>query len=166
MLAALLQSPSEAGELLRERGVTASGIFDKLSPLHRDPQSRNSTPGSPRDLIAEATRGELHPVLGRDEATTQLMDILVGRRHHPVVLGEKGVGRTAIVEALARILVRSDAPKAVRGSKLFVADSSLLDDGFDANPLWSSGSSRVLLFVQDPIVLAQTARALRAAEPP
>lgn len=82
------------------------------------------------DLTERARRGELDPVYGRDEEVRQMIDILMRRRqNNPLLTGEAGVGKTAIVEGLAIRLARGDVPKKLQGVRLQVLDPVLLQAG-------------------------------------
>ncbi len=82
------------------------------------------------DLTARAKAGELDPITGRDEEIRQMIDILMRRRqNNPIVVGEAGVGKTAVVEGLALRIASNDVPVALRGVQLRVMDVGLLQAG-------------------------------------
>ncbi|MCL4449574.1 MAG: AAA family ATPase [Actinobacteria bacterium] len=76
-----------------------------------------------RDLTAQAQKGKLDPVIGRDEEIRRVIQVLSRRtKNNPVLIGEPGVGKTAIVEGLARRIVESDVPESLKGKRLIVLD--------------------------------------------
>jgi ATP-dependent Clp protease ATP-binding subunit ClpB len=162
LLAGLLETGSAAADLLRGNAVASAAIFES-GPLAQGSASGAETKGGPvRDLTAEAALGKLGPIVGREEVKERLLAILLRGTHHPVLLGEKGSGRSAVVEALAETIARGEAPEALRSARVLAVEPSFLED----LPGWiqkSSGRSRVLLFVEDPRALAQAIRSMRAA---
>jgi ATP-dependent Clp protease ATP-binding subunit ClpB len=131
LLAGLLETGSTASDMLRERKVTSTALFETPSPAKRRAPVADPKRSPLRDLTAEAAMGKLGPILGREEVTAQLVEILRRRSHHPVLLGEKGAGKSAVVEALACSLAGSEAPSALRGAKLFAVEPSFLEEGLD-----------------------------------
>jgi type VI secretion system protein VasG len=82
------------------------------------------------DLTEQAAKGELDPIIGRDEEIRQLIDILMRRRqNNPILTGEAGVGKTAVVEGFAHRINRGDVPPALQGVKLLCLDIGLLQAG-------------------------------------
>jgi ATP-dependent Clp protease ATP-binding subunit ClpB len=164
LLAGLLETGGPARDMLRARKVTRDAIFEAASPAKRRAPSAVPKSSPLRDLTAEAAMGKFGPILGRDEITARLVEILLRRSHHPVLLGEKGAGKSAVVEALAETLAGSEAPSVLRGARLFEVEPSLVEEGMERSiQKWRAGRSRVLLHVEDSRVLAQAIRAMRAS---
>ena len=79
------------------------------------------------DLTSEAREGKLDPVIGRDEEIRRTMQVLSRRtKNNPILIGEPGVGKTAIVEGLAQRIINGDVPEAIAGKKLIVLDIGML----------------------------------------
>jgi len=82
------------------------------------------------DLTARAREGKLDPVIGRDEELQRVMQILIRKtKNNPILLGEPGVGKTAIVESLAQKIVKNDVPTSLANKKLIALDMSALIAG-------------------------------------
>ncbi|MEL6679633.1 MAG: AAA family ATPase, partial [Pseudomonadota bacterium] len=82
------------------------------------------------DLTAQAESGELDPIVGRDEEIRQIIDILLRRRqNNPILTGEAGVGKTAVVEGFAHRLASGDVPPALKGIRLFMLDIGAMQAG-------------------------------------
>jgi ATP-dependent Clp protease ATP-binding subunit ClpB len=164
LLAGVLERGDGVRETLELREITRGMIFGAYPHGESKAPGTASKPEPFRDVTGEAARGMLSPVLGREEATARLVEILSRRSHHPVLLGENGTGRSAVVEALALLLAGGNAPSALRGAKLFVVQPSLLDEGVEGSiQKLRASSSRVLLHVEDSHSLAQVVRATRAS---
>jgi ATP-dependent Clp protease ATP-binding subunit ClpB len=163
LLAGLLDCRGAAGDVLRKRGLDAAGIFGAVSPANGGSATgSHPAPSSIRDLTAEAASGSFRPILGREDVTARLVDLLVEQRHDPVLLGEEGVGKGAVVEALGHALVSPDAPRTLRGARLFAVGSTALDEGIETLlRKWPARGSRILLHIEDTRVLANTAMWLR-----
>src|SRR5580698_675993 len=83
-----------------------------------------------QDLTAKAKAGDMDPILGRDEEIRQVIDVLMRRRqNNPILTGEAGVGKTAVVEGFAQRIVANDVPPALRGVRLCVLDVGLMQAG-------------------------------------
>lgn len=129
-LAALL---AHSGDRLEVAGVAqtpqAAVNVQKLAPRRSDP----ATPALDQytvDITAQARQGAFDPILGRDEEIRQIVDILLRRRqNNPILTGEAGVGKTAVVEGFAQRVVRGEVPPALRGVSVRSLDLALLQAG-------------------------------------
>ncbi|MGM0574206.1 MAG: ATP-dependent Clp protease ATP-binding subunit [Myxococcota bacterium] len=102
------------------------------------------------DLTARARAGDLDPVIGRDDEIRRLMEVLCRRRkNNPVLIGEPGVGKTAIIEGLARRLAEGDVPDALRGRRLLALDMGLLVAGAKLRGDFEERLKHVLREVRD-----------------
>lgn len=116
------------GQLSGGAGVSASGAAGGSGPV-----ANPATPALNRftvDLTAQARAGKLDPVLGRDMEVRQMIDILLRRRqNNPILTGEPGVGKTAVVEGLAAQIVKGEVPDPLKNITLLVLDLGLLQAG-------------------------------------
>src|SRR5205807_2720272 len=82
------------------------------------------------DLTEKARKGELDPILGRDDEIRQIIDVLMRRRqNNPILTGEAGVGKTAVVEGFAQRIAAGDVPPPLRGVRVCVLDVGLMQAG-------------------------------------
>ena len=138
LLLALLLVGGTASQMLKDAGVTESGLKQAIEALRggkkATSQSSEDTYQSlqkyARNLVEEAREGKLDPVIGRDEEIRRVLQILSRRtKNNPILIGEPGTGKTAIVEGLAQRIVRGDVPENLKDKKLFSLDMGALVAG-------------------------------------
>ena len=131
LLLALLEAEGAAGKLLADLGVERGAVLEALRDVRgtqrvtsRDPEDTyEALDKYGRDLTALAREGKLDPVIGRDEEIRRVIQVLVRRtKNNPVLIGEPGVGKTAIVEGLARRIVEGDVPTLLEDKRLVALD--------------------------------------------
>src|SRR3954464_1778847 len=130
LLFALAVNPdSPGGRILRQRGVTPEALQQAVSGGGGRggagrPASSTPTPDEyGRDLTAMARNGEIDPVIGREQEIEQTLEVLSRRRkNNPVLIGEAGVGKTAIVEGIAAQIAEGDVPESLRGRRVVEID--------------------------------------------
>lgn len=138
LLAMVNDANDPAGRILREFGVTPDRLLRVLVEVRGSQRVTDENPEAKyqalsrygRDLTELARRGKLDPVIGRDEEIRRCIQVLSRRtKNNPVLIGEPGVGKTAIVEGLARRIVAGDVPESLKGRKLFALDLGALIAG-------------------------------------
>ena len=129
---------SKAGQTLRDAGATQAGLEAAVTQLRqgRTADTANAEEGYEalkkyaRDLTADARSGKLDPVIGRDEEIRRAIQVLSRRtKNNPVLIGEPGVGKTAIAEGLALRIVDGDVPESLRDKRLLALDMGALIAG-------------------------------------
>ena len=137
-LMALIQVDSSAQKILKKQGCTLDGIKKALVSIRGNKRVTDENPEGKfqalekytRDLTAIAATGKLDPVIGRDDEVRRVVQVLSRRtKNNPVLIGEPGVGKTAIVEGLAQRIIKGDVPDTLQGKKLLVLDVGSLVAG-------------------------------------
>ena len=139
-LLAFLQDPkaTEAGRLLEAEGLTREAVLEALKRIRGHQRVTTPDPESTyealekygRDLVHCAREDKLDPVIGRDEEIRRVIRILSRKtKNNPVLIGEPGVGKTAIVEGLAQRIVRGDVPEGLKDRTVFALDMGALIAG-------------------------------------
>jgi ATP-dependent Clp protease ATP-binding subunit ClpB len=138
LLLALSQVKSEARELLNLNAVTHDGILEALKDVRGGQRVTDQNPEDKyqalekygRDLVEMARQGKIDPVIGRDEEIRRTMQVLSRRtKNNPVLIGEPGVGKTAIVEGLAIRMLNGDVPAGLQNKKIIALDMGALIAG-------------------------------------
>jgi ATP-dependent Clp protease ATP-binding subunit ClpB len=139
LLAMLAEGPaSGAGRLLTDEGVTRAAFLHALERIRGNQRVTSAMPESAyealakygQDLVADAASGRLDPVIGRDAEIRRVIQILSRKtKNNPVLVGDPGVGKTAIVEGLAQRITRGDVPEGLRDKTIFSLDMGSLVAG-------------------------------------
>jgi len=138
ILLAIVSSDGECASLLKQNGINRSSVLEALKAVRGNQRVTNQDPEATmqaldkycRDLTALARQEKIDPVIGRDEEIRRVMQVLCRRtKNNPVLIGEPGVGKTAIVEGLARRIVASDVPDSLKNKRLLALDLGSLVAG-------------------------------------
>jgi ATP-dependent Clp protease ATP-binding subunit ClpB len=138
LLLALASSAGRAGEALRSTGATREALLKALSEVRGSHRVTDQSPEDKiqalekygRDLTEAAREGKLDPVIGRDDEIRRVIQVLSRRtKNNPVLIGEPGVGKTAIVEGLAQRIVAGDVPEGLKERRVVALDLSAMVAG-------------------------------------
>ena len=138
VIIAMLDDPGATAKVLREAGITLDKVMSVLQKVRGNQRVTSANPETTyqalerygRDLTQLAAAGKVDPVIGRDEEIRRVMQILSRRtKNNPVLVGEPGVGKTAIAEGLAQRIVSGDVPDSLKNRKLVALDMGALIAG-------------------------------------
>ena len=158
LLLALLEESSPAREAMRSSGVTRDGLLAALQAVRGSARVTDPNPEDKyqaleqygRDLTEAAEQGKLDPVIGRDEEIRRVIQVLSRRtKNNPVLIGEPGTGKTAIVEGLAQRIVAGDIPEGLAGKRVVALDVGALLAGAKYRGEFEDRLKAVLKEIQD-----------------
>ena len=131
LLLALSEDDGPTGDALRSRGLDSGSLLEAIASIRGSRRVTSEDPESTlqaleqygRDLTSDARQGKLDPVIGRDDEIRRVIQVLSRRtKNNPVLIGEPGVGKTAIVEGLARRIADGDVPEGLKTKKIVALD--------------------------------------------
>src|SRR5216110_2924484 len=154
LLGLLREERSMAAQILFERGLRLNAVREEIARQSgADSRHRKDIPHLlefSRDLTEDASNDRLDPLIGRDAEIERLVQILCRRtKNNPVLIGEPGVGKTAIVEGLAQRIVRDDVPEALKDKRVFSLDMGALIAGAKYRGEFEERLKAVLKEIQD-----------------
>jgi ATP-dependent Clp protease ATP-binding subunit ClpB len=138
LMLGLLQGNDDTAKILKDAGLTEKGLIAAVKDLRKgstvssqtQSQQYNALQKYARNLIEQARAGKLDPVIGRDEEIRRTLHILSRRsKNNPILVGEPGVGKTAIAEGLAMRIVNGDVPENLKSKVIFALDMGQLIAG-------------------------------------
>ena len=157
-LALLEEKNSDSGRIFKSFGINRQGFLAGLESFREDQKNQTGLSEEHaevlanfgRDLTEEAKQGKIDPVIGRDEEIRDCIRILSRRKkNNPVLIGEPGVGKTAIVEGLAQRIVKNDVPEPLQGKRIWSLDLGALVAGAKYRGEFEERLKKVLAAIQD-----------------